>query len=230
VHARGCNDGRPCQCADDVSGGAALGVTTKKKSLHAAKRDTDRVQQARADYQALIQPLDCQRFKFIDELGVNLAMTRRFGRAPSGERVIGTVPQNYGANLTMIAALALHGIEAVMTIERATDAEVFQPYTEQVLGPTLRPGDIVVLDNLSAHKLATIREVIEGRGARLLYLPPYSPDLAPIEQAWSKIKTFLRAAKSRTREVLEVAIQQALMTITAADAHSWFTHCGYTVP
>jgi transposase len=118
----------------------------------------------------------------------------------------------------------------VMTIEGATDAEVFQAYTEQVLGPTLRPGDIVVLDNLSAHKLAIIREVIEGRGARLLYLPPYSPDLAPIEQAWSKIKTFLRAAKSRTREVLEVAIQQALMTITAADAHSWFTHCGYTVP
>jgi transposase len=182
------------------------------------------------DYQALIQPLDLRRCKFIDESGVNLAMTRRFGRAPRGERVIGAVPQNYGANLTMIAALSLHGIEAVMTIEGATDAEVFHAYTEQVLGPTLRPGDIVVLDNLSAHKMAAIREVIEERGARLLYLPPYSPDLAPIEQAWSKLKTFLRAAKARTREALEMAIQQALTTITAADAHGWFAYCGSTVP
>lgn len=182
------------------------------------------------DYQALIQPLDLQRFKFVDESGVNVAMTRRFGRAPRGERVIGTVPQNYGTNLTMMAALSLHGIDAVMTIEGATDAEVFHAYAEQVLGPTLRPGDIVVLDNLSAHKIATIRTVIEGRGARLFYLPPYSPDLAPIERAWSKIKTYLRAAKARSREALELAIQQALTTITAADAHGWFTHCGYTVP
>jgi transposase len=142
---------------------------------------------------------------------------------------MGTVPQNYGANLTMIAALSLHGIEAVMTIEGATDAEVFHAYAEQVLGPTLRPGDIVVLDNLSAHKIATIRTIIEGRGAQLFYLPPYSPDLAPIERAWSKIKTSLRAAKARTREALELAIQHALTTITAADAHGWFIHCGYTV-
>jgi DDE superfamily endonuclease len=134
-----------------VPGGAALGVTTKKKSLHAAERDTERVQHAREDDHALIQPLDLRRFKFVDESGVNLAMTRRFGRAPRGERVIGAVPQNYGANLTMIAALGLHGIEAVMTIEGATDAEVFHAYTEQVLSPTLRPGDIVVLDHLSAH-------------------------------------------------------------------------------
>jgi transposase len=127
-------------------------------------------------------------------------MTRRFGRAPRGERVIGAVPQNYGANLTMLAALGLHGIEAVMTIEGATDGEVFHAYAEQVLGPTLRPGDIVVLDNLSAHKTTAIREVIQGRGAQLLYLPPYSPDLAPIEQAWSKIKTCLRTAKARPAE------------------------------
>lgn len=210
--------------------GAALGVATQKKSLHATERDTQRVQQAREDYHALIQPLDLQRFKFVDESGVNLAMMRRFGRAPRGERVIGAVPQNYGVNLTMIAALGLHGIEAVMTIEGATDAEVFHAYAEQVLGPTLLPGDLVVLDHLSAHKMTTIREVIEGRGARLLYLPPYSPDLAPIEPAWSKIKTFLRTAKARTREALELAIEQALATITAMDAHGWFTSGGYTVP
>jgi transposase len=208
----------------------ALGVATPKKSLHATERDTERVQQARADYHALIQPCDLQRFKCVDESGVNLAMARRFGRAPRGARVIGAVPQNYGANLTLIGALSLHGIKAVMTIEGATDAEVFQAYAEQVLVPTLRPGDIVVWDNLSAHKMTIMREVIEGRGARLLYLPPYSPDLAPIAQAWSKLNTFLRAAQARTREALELAIQQALMTITAADAHGWFTYCGYTVP
>jgi transposase len=156
-------------------------------------------------------------------------MTRRFGRAPRGERVVGTVPQHSGANLTMIAALSLHGIDATMTIEGATDTDVFQAYVEQILGPTLRPGDIVVLDNLRAHKVARIREAIESRGAQLIYLPPYSPDLAPIEQCWSKIKTFLRTAQARTRQALEAAIQQALTTITAEDARSWFTYCGYTV-
>ena len=140
------------------------------------------------------------------------------------------MPQDYRGNLTLIAALSLHGIEAVMTIEGVTDAEAFHAYAEQVLGPKLRPGDIVVLDTLSAHKMATICEVIEKRGARLLYLPPYSPDLAPIEQSWSKIKTFLRAAKACTREPLEMTIQQALPTINAADADGWFTYCGYTVP
>jgi transposase len=177
-----------------------------------------------------MQPLDLRRFTFIDESGVNLALTRRFGRAPRAERVIGAVPQNYGANLTMLVALSLHGIEAIMTIEGATDAEVFHAYAEQILGPTRRPGDIVVLDTLSAHTIAPVREAIEGRGARLLYLPPYSPDLAPIERAWSKIKTCLCAAKARTREALERAIQQALTTITVADAYAWFTCCGYTVP
>ena len=213
-----------------MPGGRALGLTPSKTSLHATERDTERVQHARIDYHTLIQPRDCQRFKFVDASGVNLAMTRRVGRAPRGERVIGAVPQHYGANLTMIAALSLHGIEAVMTSEGATEAAVFHAYAEQVLGPTLGPGDLVVLDNLSAHKIAPIREVIEGRGARLLSWPPYSPDLAPIEQAWSQIKTFLRAAQARTREALEMAIQQALTTITTADAHAWFTYGGYTVP
>jgi hypothetical protein len=116
-----------------------------------------------------MQPLDQQRFTFVDASGVTLAMTRRFGRAPRGERIIGAVPQNYGANLTMMAALGLHGNAAVMTIAGATAADVFHAYAEQVLGPTLRPGDIVVLDHVRAHQMTIIREVIEGRGARLLY-------------------------------------------------------------
>jgi len=173
--------------------------------------------------------LDAERFKFIDESGVNLAMTRRYGRAPKGERVIGAVPQNYGANVTMLAALGSQGIEAVMTLDGATDAEVFRVYVAQVLHPTLRPGDIVIMDNLRAHKAAGIREAIEQTGARLQYLPPYSPDLSPIEPCWSKLKTALRTAKARTRQALEHAIAQALATITASDARSWFHHCGYAL-
>jgi transposase len=156
-------------------------------------------------------------------------MTRRYGRAPRGERVVGTVPQNYGANVTMLAALGSQGVEAVMTVDCATDAEVFRIYVEQVLGPTLRPGDIVIMDNLRAHKTAGIREAIEQVGAQVVYLPPYSPDLSPIEPCWSKLKTALRTAQARTREALEYAIAQALATITVSDAHSWFQHCGYAL-
>jgi transposase len=119
-------------------------------------------------------------------------MTRLYGRAPRGQRVVSTVPQNYGTNVTMLAALGSHGVEAVMTIDGATDAEVFRVYVEQVLRPTLRPGDIVIMDNLRAHKAAGIRAAIEQAGAQVWYLPPYSPDLSPIEPCWSKLKMALR--------------------------------------
>jgi transposase len=127
----------------------------------------------------------------------------------------------------MLAALGSHGVEAVMTIDGATDAAVFRVYVEQVLRPTLRPGDIVIMDNLRAHKAAGIREAIERTGAQVVYLPPYSPDLSPIEPCWSKLKTALRTAKARTREALDHAIAEALATITLSDAHGWFHHCGY---
>jgi transposase len=204
-------------------------MAAQKKSLHASEQDTERVQQARAAYQEDIAALNPERFKFIDESGVNLAMTRLYGRAPRGERVIGAVPQNYGAHVPMLAALGSHGVEAVMTIDGATDAEVFRVYVEQVLRPTLRPGDIVIMDHRRAPNAAGIREAIEQTGARLQYWPPYSPDLSPIERCWSKLKTALRTAQARTREALEHAMAQALATITAADAQSWFRHCGYTV-
>jgi transposase len=217
------------QRADYGTPGHHAGIAAQKKSLHASERDAERVQQARAAYHGEIAALDPQRFKFIDESGVNLAMTRRYGRAPQGERVQGAVPQNYGANVTMLAALGSRGVEAVMTIDGATDAEVFQAYVAQVLRPTLRSGDIVIMDNLRAHKVAGIREAIEQGGARLLYLPPYSPDLSPIELCWSKLKTALRAAQARTREALEQTITQALATITVSDARNWFHHCGYAL-
>jgi transposase len=170
-----------------------------------------------------------RRLKFVDESGVNLAMTRLYGRAPKGERVVGSVPQNYGPNVTVLAALGPQGLQAMMTVEGATDAEVLRAYVKQVLGPTLAPGDIVVLDNLRAHKAVGIQQMLARRRVRLLYLPPYSPDLSPIEPCWSKVKTGLRAANARTREALDTALSQALATVTAIDAYHWFRHCGYVL-
>jgi transposase len=218
--------GPACQRADHGAPRQTPGAAPQKKSLHASERATERVQQARAEYQTLLQPLDIQRFKFIDESGVNLAMTRLYGRAPKGERVVGAVPQNYGAHVTRLGAL---GIQAMMTIEGATDGDVFLAYVKHVLAPTLQPGDIVVMDNLRAHKVDGVEQAIAGCGVRLVYLPPYSPDLSPIEPCWSKLKAYLRKAQARTREALEMAITQALATITAADAHGWFHHCGYAL-
>ena len=165
----------------------------------------------------------------MDEAGVNLALTRLFARAPKGQRVCGSVPRNYGENVTMLGALSLSGVEALMTVNGATDGDIFLAFVREVLAPALHEGDVVIWDNLSAHRSQAVSEAVESRGARLIFLPPYSPDMNPIERCWSKIKTFLRAAKARTREALETAIKQALATVTESDARAWFTHCGYTL-
>jgi len=225
----GGHPGPPGQCPDDVPSPPAAGAATKKKSLHASARETPRVQQARADSHAVMQPLAVERYKCMDESGMHLAMTRLFGRAPRGERVVDTVPQNDGANVTMIGALALQGLDAVMTVDGATDGEVFRADGEQGLGPTLVAGDVVRMDTWSAPKVAGIREAIEACGAQVIYLPPYSPDLSPIALCWSKVKTALRKAKARSREALENALAQVWSTVTAVDAQHWFAHCGYTV-
>lgn len=170
-------------------------------------------------------PLD--RLRFIDESGVNIALTRRFGRARPGERVPDAVPKNHGQNVTILGALSRQGLDAVMTVEGATDAAVFLVYVKEVLVPTLAPGDVVVMDNLGAHKVKGIREAIVAAGAHLIYLPPYSPDLSPIESCWSKLKTGLRAAKARSRDALDRALERALDTISATDARHWFAYCGY---
>jgi transposase len=197
--------------------------------MHASERDTPRVQAERLHYRDLSAALDLRRVKFIDESGINIALTRLYGRAPRGARALGSAPQNYGQNVTILGALSCTGPEAVMTIEGATDADVFRAYVREVLCPTLREGDIVIADNLSAHKATGVQEAIAAQGARLLYLPPYSPDLNPIERCWSKIKTFLRAAKARTREALDAAVTRALATVTESDARAWFAHSGYVL-
>jgi transposase len=169
------------------------------------------------------------KLKFLDEAGSNLAMTRLYGRAAKGERVIDSVPQNHGSNTTMLATLSVSGMTAPMTINGAVDGDVLKIYVEQILGPNLSAGEIVVMDNLPAHKVKGIRELIEARGAFLIYLPPYSPDLNPIEKCWSKIKTYLKRAKARTRAELEKAFAEALLLVSPKDAEGWFRSCGYAI-
>ena len=196
--------------------------------IYACERDLERVRIRRDEYQREIAAV-IGRLKFLDEAGSNIAMTRLYGRAERGERVFDSVPQNYGENITMLACLSAEGLSAPMTVEGAVDGAVFKVYVEQVLAPTLLPGDVVIMDNLGAHKVKGIREAVEARGATIIYLPPYSPDLNPIEKCWSKIKTYLRAAKARTRQALEQALKEALLLVTEKDAQRWFASCGYPV-
>lgn len=166
-------------------------------------------------------------FVIIDETGSNLNLTPRYARAPRGLRAIGTIPRNTPPNTTLVAAMSTAGMGAAMVLEGAMDAAAFLVYMEHFLVPTLRSGQIVVLDNLSAHQHIRVRELIEKAGCALWYLPAYSPDLSPIEEAFAKLKTLLRRAAARTQAALLDAIAAALTRITAADADGFFTHCGY---
>lgn len=172
--------------------------------------------------------LDPARLIFVDETGSNLAMTRRYGRAKRGQRVAGQVPRNPGPNVTLLAALDREGLLGELTITGAVDGDAFEAYVTRILVPQLRPGDIVLWDNLSAHKRKRTRIWVEAAGAEVRFLPPYSPDFNPIELAFSKVKTHLRQAGARTRAELDQAITAALQTITSQDARGWFAHCGYT--
>ena len=155
-------------------------------------------------------------------------MTRLRGRAPRGARVHASTPQGHWQTTTMIGSIRLDGSTACMTVNGATDTEVFRTYVRCVLRPTLRPGDIVIMDNLSAHKSELTLELIEQAGALALFLPPYSPDLNPIEKMWSKVKQYLRSAEARTEHDLVRTIGSALASVTAQDAINWFASCGYS--
>ena len=186
----------------------------------------------RAQRQAFLEALaseDVRCFKFVDETGTHLSYTRRYGRAQPGQRVGQGVPLRSGGNVTVVGALTAKGLEAVMELDGALNEAAFATYLDQVLGPTLRPGDVVVLDNLSVHKMEGMAERVAVYGARLLFLPPYSPDFNPIELAWSKLKTALRTAQARTRQALSEALTHACNWITKTDAQNWFAHCGYHV-
>jgi transposase len=171
--------------------------------------------------------VDPGRFVWVDECGSHTSLTPLYARAPQGARARGSVPRNRGPNTTLLASMTLQGMGPAATLEGAVDSRTFAAYGEQVLAPTLRPDAIVVIDNLSAHKSGRTRQAVEARGAHLWFLPAYSPDLSPIEEAFAKLKTRLRRAEARTREALDAALGQALAAITPQDARGFFAHCGY---
>lgn len=176
-----------------------------------------------------MKELDPKQLIFLDETGVNLALSRLYARAPRGKRASDQKPFQRGKRVTLLGALGLEGIVAAMTLEGSVNGEVFLKYVKEILVPSLSPGKVVVLDNLSVHKVSGIREAIEAVGARLEYLPPYSPDLNPIEECWSKLKAFLRTQAARTLEALQEAVSKATETVTQKDAFGWFVHGGYCI-
>jgi transposase len=177
-----------------------------------------------------MQETDPTALVFVDECGTHTSMTRRRARAPHGMRARGVVPRNRGPVTTLITGLSLAGMAPAMTVEGGTTAAVFAAYLEQVLLPALRPGQVVVVDNVGAHKPDRMRVLVEAAGCRLVFLPAYSPDLSPVEEAFSKIKTLVKAAAARTRAALDAAIAVALAAVTASDAAGWFAHAGYPTP
>ena len=176
------------------------------------------------------EQVEAEHLVFVDEMGTNTSLSALYAWAPKGERALCSVPRNRGANTTVLSSMTLEGMGPALTVEGATTSAVFETYVEQVLAPTLRKGQVVVMDNLSAHKGERVKELIEGRGCELIYLPSYSPDLNPIEQALSKIKHILRKIAARTKETLIEAIGRALAAVSAQDMRGFFVHCGYRTP
>ena len=193
-------------------------------------RASEQNETVRAAWREQMASLLSQDLVFVDETGSHIAMTPLYAYAPRGQRAIGKVPRNYGTIMTLIASLSLDGMGPAFVLDGAADSAAFEVYVEQLLAPSLRPGQIVILDNLSIHLGPQVKQAIEARGCRLLFLPAYSPDFSPIEEAFSKVKTFLRRQEARTREALQEALAQVLDLITEADARGWFTHCGYPPP
>jgi transposase len=171
--------------------------------------------------------LDPRRLVFVDECGTHVSLAPVYGYSARGERVRLKVPRNRGKNTTLLASMSTEGMGPCLAVEGSTTSEVFEAYLEHSLAPKLKEGQVVVMDNLAAHKPDRVRELIEDRGCELVYLPPYSPDYNPIEEAFSKIKGVLRDAQARTRRTLVEAMGQALSTVTAQDATGFFEHCGY---
>jgi transposase len=172
--------------------------------------------------------MNLEKLVFIDESGAKTNMTRLYGRAKAGKRVADDTPSGHWCTTTMISSMRLYGSTACMVVDGATDKDVFKAYVQHILLPTLKPCDLVIMDNLSAHKNQEVKDFIESVGAEIWFLPPYSPDLNPIEQMWSKIKAILRTLKARTEQALIDAIAKALDAVTANDAKGWFESCGYT--
>ena len=210
----------------DVAGAGPAGLDAQKKTVVASERD----EAERAAWRAEADRLDPAALVFVDESGTHTSLTRRRARAPRDERAVGRLPRNHGPNVTLFAALTPAGMGPAMVIEGAADRPACETYLRELLAPGLRPGQVVVMDNLSAHKGEEIRALIEAAGCRLLFLPAYSPDFSPIEQAFAKLKARLRGAGARSHDALIAAIGEALDAVTPADARGFFAHCGFALP
>jgi transposase len=202
-----------------------LGLPMKKKSRHASERDTDEVKKKRREFREEVGPIEPRRLVFVDETGVTTAMTPAYGRAPRGERVEASAPASW-ESVTVIAAMGTDGVRAPLAFPGAVNAAIFESYVEQFLVPVLRRGDVVVFDNLPSHLGPAVLEAIEGAGASVLRLPPYSPDYSPIEEMFSKFKGFLRRAGARAKDRLYGAIGEGLRQVTPQDILGWFRHAG----
>lgn len=197
--------------------------------IHAAEQDRPDVTERRRVWKSEQPGRDRRRLIFIDETWAKTNMTRLRGRALRGERLVAKTPHGHWKTTTLIAALGLEGIRCSMVVDGAVNADIFESFVEHVLVPELRPGDVVVMDNLSSHKRARTRRMIEATGAALEFLPPYSPDLNPIEMIFSKLKQLLRSLGLRTQRALWTAMQGVLDQVTPGDAQNCFEHCGYTL-
>jgi transposase len=177
----------------------------------------------------MVGRLDNRSLVFVDEMGTHTSLAPLYGYSPQGQRAFFEIPRNRGTNTTLLSSMSVEGMGPSMAVEGSTNKAVFETYVEHFLAPTLKAGQVVIMDNLSAHKGERIRELIEERDCKLLYLPPYSPDLNPIEEAFSKAKGLLRIIGARAKEVLVEAIGKALDALSAQDARGFFAHCGYHV-
>jgi transposase len=195
--------------------------------VHASEQHRPDVRRRREIWEHCLPGLDPDRLVFLDESGVNTAMFRRYGRCPRGQRLVDAAPAAHWQSNTLLAGVRLDGVVAPMVLDGPVNGESFAGYVERSLVPELRPGDIVIMDNLPAHKGERVARAIEAAGCRLVYLPPYSPDFNPIEPMWSKVKSIVRKAAARTFEALVDVLRAALLAVTPDDCYGFFCHCGY---
>jgi transposase len=201
-------------------------VELQKKTLGATERD----EKKRGAFRERLRSVDPERLVFVDETSTNIALTPRYARAPRGERAHGRAPRNRGKNVTLISSIGTQGMGPSMSIQGSSDTESFGLYMRNVLAPRLEAGQIVLMDNLSVHTSGWVSDLIEDKGCQLWLLPSYSPDMNPIEEAFSKVKNLIRKAKARTLEALFEATARALEAVGAEDARGYFEHCGYQKP
>ena len=204
-----------------------LGITLKKKEWRACELREERVRKLTVEFLIKRDEYHVQELVFVDESGINVNMARKYGYSPRGQRLYGYKPGQFARNYTVIGALDIKGLSTVMMVNGGTTIEVFFEFARQMLIPTMEPGQVVVMDNLAAHRNKRVIELFHDHGIHVLHTPPYSPEWNPIEWAWSKVKTAIRASAARTLETLEIALKAAADSITPEDAANYFAACGY---